>query len=109
MGARLGLVGATAGATLPKGSNGWDGDGIGRADFDAFDKETGAELWRRGNAVCDERNPMTYRTESGRQIVVIATGGGAGRIRAAGGVRTRSQPRLQAAWQTSEGTRGPMV
>ena len=78
--ARLRPVAATAGATLPKGSNGWDGDGIGRADFDAFDKGTGAELWRGKAPFATNANPMTYRTESGRHIVVIATGRGAGRI-----------------------------
>jgi quinoprotein glucose dehydrogenase len=44
----------------------------------ALDKTTGATLWQaplgqRGYAV-----PMTYRTKSGRQFVVIATGVGAG-------------------------------
>jgi quinoprotein glucose dehydrogenase len=42
----------------------------------AFDKENGREiarlpLQRRGNAT-----PMTYRAKSGRQFLVMATGGG---------------------------------
>jgi quinoprotein glucose dehydrogenase len=50
--------------------------GGGDAAFHAVDLSTGAELWqtpllRRGNGT-----PMTYRSASGRQIIVIATGGG---------------------------------
>ena len=43
----------------------------------AFDKATGAELWRGATPFTTNANPMTYRTESGRQHVVIATGRGA--------------------------------
>ena len=43
----------------------------------AFDNRTGAELWRGATPFATNANPMTYRTESGRQIVVIATGRGA--------------------------------
>ncbi len=43
----------------------------------AFDKATGAELWRGATPFPTNANPMTYRTESGRQFVVIATGRGA--------------------------------
>ena len=43
----------------------------------AFDKRTGAELWRGATPLPTNANPMTYRTESGRQFVVIATGRGA--------------------------------
>ena len=43
----------------------------------AFDKATGAELWRGATPFKTNANPMTYRTESGRQYVVIATGRGA--------------------------------
>ena len=42
----------------------------------AFDKETGVELWRGATPFPTNGNPMTYRTRSGRQLVVIATGGG---------------------------------
>ncbi len=57
-------------------------DGVQR-EFDppgtvqAFDKATGAELWRGATPYPTNGNPMTYRTESGRQFVVIATGRGA--------------------------------
>ena len=42
----------------------------------AFDKATGAEIWRGGTTYPANGNPMTYRTRSGRQFVVIATGSG---------------------------------
>ena len=43
----------------------------------AFDKATGAELWRGATPFPTNANPMTYRAPSGRQLVVIATGRGA--------------------------------
>ncbi len=43
----------------------------------AFDKATGAELWRGATPHKTNAIPMTYRARSGRQFVVIATGGGA--------------------------------
>ena len=42
----------------------------------AFDKTSGAEVWRGATPFRTNANPMTYRTRSGRQFVVIATGGG---------------------------------
>ena len=42
----------------------------------AFDKATGKELWRVPTPYATSGNPMTYRARSGRQFVVIATGGG---------------------------------
>ena len=42
----------------------------------AFDKATGAELWRGATPFRTNANPMTYRARSGRQFVVIATGAG---------------------------------
>ena len=42
----------------------------------AFDKATGAEIWRGATPFKTTANPMTYRTRSGRQFVVIATGAG---------------------------------
>ena len=42
----------------------------------AFDKATGAELWRGAKPFQTSANPMTYRARSGRQFVVIATGAG---------------------------------
>ncbi len=43
----------------------------------AFDKATGAEVWRGATPFATNANPMTYRARSGRQFVVIATGAGA--------------------------------
>ncbi len=43
----------------------------------AFDKATGAEIWRGATPFPTSANPMSYRASSGRQFVVIATGGGA--------------------------------
>ena len=42
----------------------------------AFDKATGREVWRVPTPFRTSGNPMTYTTSSGRQFVVIATGGG---------------------------------
>ena len=43
----------------------------------AFDKKTGKEVWRGKVPYQDTAVPMTYRTRSGRQFVVAATGTGA--------------------------------
>jgi outer membrane protein assembly factor BamB len=40
----------------------------------AFDKTTGREVWR--TPLPRRTTPMTYRSRSGRQFVVIATGSG---------------------------------
>lgn len=42
----------------------------------AFDKATGAEVWRGATPNRTSANPMTYRARSGKQFVVIATGAG---------------------------------
>lgn len=42
----------------------------------AFDKQTGQELWRGPTPFPTNGNPMTYRSQSGRQFILIATGGG---------------------------------
>ncbi len=42
----------------------------------AFDKATGAELWRGATPYPAGANPMTYQTREGKQFVVIATGRG---------------------------------
>ncbi len=42
----------------------------------AFDKETGRELWHADLPRRSGGTPMTYRTKSGRQFIVMATGGG---------------------------------
>ena len=42
----------------------------------AFDKRTGKEMWRGKVPFQNAAVPMTYRTRSGRQFIVIATGAG---------------------------------
>ena len=42
----------------------------------AFDKATGEEVWRGATPNRTSGSPMTYRTPSGRQFIVIATGAG---------------------------------
>lgn len=44
--------------------------------LNAFDKATGEELWRGVIPKRISDNPMTYRTPSGRQFIVLATGAG---------------------------------
>ena len=48
------------------------GDGY----FYAFDTKTGKEVWRTKIPYANTANPMTYRTRSGRQFIVMATGMG---------------------------------
>jgi quinoprotein glucose dehydrogenase len=43
----------------------------------AFDKKSGKEIWRGKVPYENAAVPMTYRTRSGRQFVVVATGKGA--------------------------------
>jgi len=43
--------------------------------FRAFDIETGKELWKAQLPASGHSTPMTYRSASGRQFVVIAAGG----------------------------------
>jgi len=43
----------------------------------AFDKTSGRELWRGALPYTNAATPMTYRTRSGEQFIVIATGSGA--------------------------------
>jgi glucose dehydrogenase len=42
----------------------------------AFDATTGRELWRGATPYTNSATPMTYRTASGEQFVVVATGSG---------------------------------
>jgi quinoprotein glucose dehydrogenase len=42
----------------------------------AFDTRTGKEIWRGKLPYANTANPMTYRTRSGRQFIVVATGVG---------------------------------
>ena len=41
----------------------------------AFDIESGRELWKGDLPASGHATPMTYRSASGRQLVVIAAGG----------------------------------
>jgi glucose dehydrogenase len=50
--------------------------GGGDAAFHAMDIGTGAEVWRMALPGRANATPMTYRAASGRQFIVIATGGG---------------------------------
>jgi quinoprotein glucose dehydrogenase len=51
--------------------------GGGDSYFYAFDAKTGREVWRTKIPFANTSNPMTYRTRSGRQFIVVATGTGA--------------------------------
>jgi quinoprotein glucose dehydrogenase len=42
----------------------------------AFDKDTGDEVWSGALPRRTSGTPMTYRARSGRQFVLVATGGG---------------------------------
>jgi quinoprotein glucose dehydrogenase len=44
--------------------------------FYAFDKMTGREVWRGELPYANAATPMTYRSKSGEQFLVIATGSG---------------------------------
>ena len=44
--------------------------------FRAFDVRTGRELWRADLPASGHATPLSYRGRSGRQLVVIAAGGG---------------------------------
>ena len=50
--------------------------GGGDAALHALDMNTGAEVWQAPLARRTNGTPMTYRTKSGRQFVVVATGQG---------------------------------
>ena len=71
--ARLGTRG-NAGAIVTKGGLVFLGGGA--PYLYAFDKATGAELWRGATPFRTNAIPMTYRARSGRQFVVISTGAG---------------------------------
>lgn len=71
--ARLGTP-AAPGAIVTKGGLVFIGGGDDA--LYAFDKQTGAEVWRYDLPRRTGATPMTYQTSSGRQFVVIATGSG---------------------------------
>ena len=70
---RLGVAGAP-GVIVTKGGLVLGG-GADSALY-AFDKTTGQEIWRAELPRRSSGTPMTYRTRSGRQFVVMATGAG---------------------------------
>ena len=50
--------------------------GGGDTAFHAFDKKTGKDVWTSGPIRPTEGIPMTYRSQSGRQFVLVTTGSG---------------------------------
>jgi quinoprotein glucose dehydrogenase len=72
---RLGSPNSKGGALVVK--SGLVFIGGGDTYFYAFDKMTGKEIWRGKVPYANSATPMTYRTKSGRQFIVMATGTGA--------------------------------
>jgi quinoprotein glucose dehydrogenase len=72
---RLGSPNNRGGAMVTKGGLVFIGGGDGY--FYAFDSKTGKEVWRTRIGFINTANPMTYRTRSGRQFIVLAAGTGA--------------------------------
>jgi quinoprotein glucose dehydrogenase len=72
---RLGSPNSRGGALVTRSGLVFIGGGDGY--LYAFDTKTGKELWRAKTPYPNAANPMTYRTRSGRQFIVVATGAGA--------------------------------
>lgn len=72
---RLGSPNSRGGAMVTKSGLVFIGGGDGY--LYAFDAKSGAEIWRGKVPYENAAVPMTYRTRSGRQFVVVATGTGA--------------------------------
>src|SRR6266851_2444052 len=72
---RLGSPNSRGGAMVTKSGLVFIGGGDGY--MYAFDTKTGKEIWRGKVPYTNNANPMTYRTKSGRQFIVMATGTGA--------------------------------
>ena len=72
---RLGSPNSRGGAMVTRSGLVFIGGGDGY--LYAFDKKTGAELWRGKLPYENAAVPMTYRTRSGKQFLVVATGTGA--------------------------------
>jgi glucose dehydrogenase len=73
---RLGSPNSRGGAMVTRSGLVFIGGGDGY--LYAFDKKTGKEVWRGKVPYENAAIPMTYRTRSGRQFVVVATGAGTG-------------------------------
>jgi len=71
---RLGSPNSRGGAMVTRSGLVFIGGGDGY--FYAFDTKTGKEVWRTKIPYTHTANPMTYRTRSGRQFIVVATGMG---------------------------------
>jgi quinoprotein glucose dehydrogenase len=69
---RLGSSGNLGGAMVTRSGLVFIGGGDGY--FYAFETKTGKELWREKIPYRNTANPMTYRTKSGKQFIVMATG-----------------------------------
>ena len=69
---RLGSSGNLGGAMVTKSGLIFIGGGDGY--FYAFATKTGKEVWREKIPYNNTANPMTYRTKSGKQFIVMATG-----------------------------------
>ena len=69
---RLGSFGNLGGAMVTKSGLIFIGGGDGY--FYAFETKTGREVWRAKIPYNNTANPMTYRTKSGKQFIVMATG-----------------------------------
>jgi quinoprotein glucose dehydrogenase len=72
---RLGSPNNRGGAMVTKGGLVFIGGGDGY--LYAFEKKSGKEIWRGKIPYENTAVPMTYRTRSGKQFVVVATGTGA--------------------------------
>jgi quinoprotein glucose dehydrogenase len=70
--ARLGSAGSSGGPMVTSSGLVFIGGGDGYVY--AFETKTGREIWREAIPHTTSANPMTYRTRSGRQFVVMATG-----------------------------------
>jgi glucose dehydrogenase len=72
---RLGSPNNRGGALVTRSGLVFTGGGDGY--FYAFDTKSGREVWRTKIPHVNTADPMTYRTRSGRQFIVMATGAGA--------------------------------
>ena len=72
---RLGSPNSRGGAMVSKGGLVFIGGGDGY--LYALEKRNGREVWRGKIPYENTANPMTYRTRSGKQFIVVATGTGA--------------------------------
>jgi quinoprotein glucose dehydrogenase len=72
---RLGSPNNRGGALVTKSGLVFIGGGDGY--FYAFDTKSGREVWRTKTPHLNTADPMTYRTRTGRQFIVMATGAGA--------------------------------